>query len=122
MSSIYPANTLTFKCGAAIAKGTAVKPGADRDHVIVSAAKTSLNLGIAQNATTTAEDKVEVAMPGGGSKALLGGTAYFGDLLAPTTDGSLIVTTTAGDRVIAMALEDGVVGDMISVMVTAILI
>ncbi len=117
MSSTYPAKTLTFRSGAAIAKGVAVMPGADQDHVLVSAASTSLNIGIAQTETTDAEGAVEIAVHGGGGKALLGASVFFGDLLAPTSDGSLVATITGGDRVIAMALEDGDIGDMISVMV-----
>lgn len=123
MAAIFPPNVLTFKAGAAIAKGCVVKPGADNQHVIVSAAATSKNLGIAQNAVTTAEDKVEVAVPGGGAKALLGsGGCAFGDLLTSDANGALVVTTTPGDRVVAMAMDDGSAGDLVAVHVVCILI
>lgn len=116
MASIMTPNVLTFKAGAAIAKGCVVKPGADKDHVLVSAAATSKNFGIAQNAAVAAEDLVEVALPGGGAKGLCGGTISFGDLLTADADGKLVATTTANDKVVAQALEDGVVGDLISVL------
>ncbi len=115
MSAIRPPNVLTFKCGAAIEKGMIVKPGADNQHVIKSAAATSKNMGIALNATTTAEDKVEVAGVGGGAKVLLGDTVAFGDLITSDSAGKGVATVTAGDRYVAMALEDGVVGDLIAV-------
>lgn len=105
---------LTFKAGGAIAKGIAVKIGASNQHVVACSAKTDKSIGISQNAVTTAEELVEVALPGGGSKAKLGGTVSAGDLIAPTTDGSLIATTTANDRFIAVALEDGVIGDLVA--------
>lgn len=123
MSAISYPKLLTFKASAAIALGSAVKGGADNAHVSICSAKTDKHVGIAQNAVTAAEEKIEVALPGGGAKGLLGaGGAAFGDLLAPTTDGSLIVTTTAGDRYIAMAMEAGSAGDIIAVEVVAGLI
>jgi len=115
MSSYAQPNVLTFKAGAAIAQGCVVKPGADREHVLVSAAATSKNFGIAMNAASAAEDKVEVALPGGGAKGLAGGTVAFGDLLTSDADGKLVATTTANDRAVAMAMEDAVVGDLFSV-------
>lgn len=117
MASSSTPRISSFLAAAAIAKGVAVKAGADKSHVAICSAKTDKSIGIVQNAGTAAEDVLEVALQGGGAKALLGGTVSFGDLLAPTTDGSLIATTTANDRVIAMAMEDGVVGDLIGVEV-----
>lgn len=122
MSAYFPPNVLTLKAGAAIAKGCVVKPGADRDHVLVSAAATSKNLGIAQNAALAAEDLVEVAVDGGGAKGLCGDTVAFGDLLTADSVGKLVATTTPGDRYVAKAMEDGVVGDLIAVMVCSGLI
>lgn len=117
MAAINQANIMTFKAGSAIALGVAVKFGASRDYVVPCTAKTDKSIGIAQNATSVAEDKVEVALVGGGAKAKSGGVIALGDLLAPTTDGSLIVTTTANDRIIAVALEDAVAGDLVAVQV-----
>ncbi len=123
MSAIQTPNVLTFKCGAAISKGMVVKPGSDRDHVVKSAAATSLNLGLAMNDTTTAEDLVEIALPGGGGKALVGsGGCHFGDLLTSDSSGTLVVTTTPGDRYIAMAMDDASAGDLVAVAVVAGLI
>ncbi len=124
MSSHAEPRTLTFLTDTAtVAKGSVVKAGSDNKHVAKSAAATSLNIGLAQNATTSVGDKIEVALPGGGGKALLGiGGAAFGDLLTSDSSGTLVVTTTPGDRYIAMAMEAGVIGDLISVEVVAGLI
>ena len=118
MSSIFPPKVLTFKAGATgIVKGCVVKPGADNQHVLVSAAATDKNFGISLNAAAAAEDKVEVALPGGGAKALLGGTVAFGDYLTADASGKLVATTTANDKVVAQAMEDGVLNDLIAVHV-----
>lgn len=122
MASYMAPKVLTFKAGGAIKAGCAVKAGADNQHVVECTAATDKSIGIAQNAAASAEDKVEVALPGGGAKAKLGGTVSFGDLLAPTTDGSLIATTTPGDRYVAVAMEDGVVNDIASSQVSVGLI
>ena len=115
-------DVLTYNASAAIALGKAVTLDATGIIVTASNAKTDLSIGIAQNAVLAAGEAVEVALPGGGGKALLGGTVAAGDLLAPTTGGALIATTTPGDRYIAMAMQLGVSGDIIGVEVVAGLI
>lgn len=118
MSGHANANCLTFKADAAISKGMAVKAGSDRNHVAKATAATQKIIGLAMNDAATAEDKVEVALPGGGAKGLCGDTVSFGDLLTADSAGKLVATTTANDKVVAQALEDGVVGDLIAVSVT----
>lgn len=103
-----------YNASAAIAEGKAVTLDATGKIVTAANAVTDKSIGLAQNAATAVGDKVEVALPGGGGKALLGGTVAAGDLLAPTTGGALIATTTATNRWAAMAMEDGVSGDLIS--------
>ena len=123
MSSYPRPNMLTFKCAAAVVKGTVAKPGADAQHAVVSAAATSKNFGIFQSVTTTAEDPVEVALPGGGGLAKLGsGGCAFGDFLAADSNGALVVTTTPGNFVSAQALADGAEGDLVPVNVLSFLI
>lgn len=117
MSSYAQPNVLTFKADGVIIKGAAVKAGSDKAHVAIAAAATDKIVGIALNATTAAEDLVEIALPGGGSKAKAGGTVSFGDLLTADADGKLVATTTANNRVVAIAMEDAVVDDLFSVHV-----
>ncbi len=109
---------VTLKATAAIALAyLAVKPGADNEHAQVAAAATDKIIGISQNAPTTADDPLEIALPGGGGRAKLGGSVSFGDYLTSDADGKLIATTTANDRVIAKAMSDGVLNDVIGVEV-----
>lgn len=117
MASSLAPQIQIFKAGAAISKGMAVKPGADNNHVLKGSANTSLCIGVAQSAPTTAEDPVEVAVVGGGGKGLLGETVAAGNHLVSHTDGTLVKVNASGDNIIALAMADGVSGDLIDIMV-----
>ncbi len=114
MSSSSSQVMQTYFADGAIPKGSAVKIGTDKSHVALCTAVTDKSIGIAQTASTVIEDAIEVAI-GGGCKGLLSGTVSAGMLLTATTDGSLIVVASAGNRVIARAMQSGVAADMIGV-------
>lgn len=116
MASHLQPKILAFLATAAVAKGKAVKIGADDKHIAVGAANTNKVFGIIQNAPTAAEDVAEVAV-GGGAKALLGEACVAGNLLVSHTDGSLVLANAAGDFLVAQALEAGAIGDLIDVLV-----
>ncbi len=103
--------------GAAVPRGSAVKMGADAKHCIVGSANTSRCIGIALNAAVSAEDPVEVALPGGGAYALLSETVAAGNDLVSHTDGSLALPNAQGDEIIARALEGGGAGELVPVIV-----
>lgn len=117
MSSTLAPNCLTFRATAAIPRGSVVKPGATSDYVTKSTAATAKNMGVAQNAAEAADDLVEVALPGGGGFGLAGGTIAEGDLLTSDASGALIATTSANDRVVAVAMQDAVAGDIFSIQI-----
>ncbi len=117
MASSSAPKIQTYKADAAITKGMAVKFGTDGEHVAKSAAATDDHIGIAQSAPTTAEDAVEVAMPGGGGKGLLQASCTRGQLLTAHTDGKLKPIANANDRVIALSMNSGAAGDLIPVEV-----
>lgn len=119
MASSSDPKIYVLLAGAAIAKGKAVKIGADDNHVIAGTANTSRCLGVCQNEVTTAEDNVEIALPGGGAKGLLGETVAAGDLLVSHTDGTLVKANASGDHLIAKAMEGGASGDLIDIEVIA---
>lgn len=118
MASSSSPKVLAFLATAAIAAYKAVKAGADDKHVAVCSAASDESVGIVQNVATAAEDTLEVALPGGGAKALLGGTVAFGNYLAPDANGDLVVATT-GQRYIAIAMQAGVDNDVIGVEVAS---
>jgi hypothetical protein len=117
MASYSEPRISSFKQDGVVSAYLAVKPGTDAEHVAVASAATDKIIGIQQCASTAAEDIVEVAMPGGGGKAKLGGTVSFGDYLTADSDGKLIATTTANNKVCAQAMSDGVANDVIPVEV-----
>lgn len=117
MASSSAPRIQAFLADAAIAKGKVVKLGTDFKHVAVCSAATDKAFGIIQSAPTGAESVCEVALPGGGGKALAGGTIATGDLLASDANGALVATTTENDRVVAVAMESAVANDIFSVEV-----
>lgn len=120
MASSSEPKIVTVKCGAAISKGMVVKHDSSDDHVIKSAASTNKHIGIAQVAATTAEDLIEIALPGGGAKGLCGSVAVTrGDLLTADSTGALASTTSANDRIIGVAMASAVSGDLFDVQVVA---
>lgn len=120
MASHSQPRIVAFKSDtASIAIGSVVKAGSDKSHVAKAAAATEKAVGIAMSLVEAAEQAVEVAVQGGGAKGLLGGTVSFGDFLASDSDGKLVATTTANNKVIAQAMEDGVANDLIAVEVVS---
>lgn len=107
----------TFKATSSISKGQAVKM--DRSNpgqIVACGATTDEAFGIAQGAAS-ANQYVEVAMPGGGAKALAQTTIAAGKQLCSHTDGSLKPVTGANDRVIAVAQTSAVANDIFEVIV-----
>lgn len=116
MSSTSAPRFLTFIAGGAIPLGVPVKAGADKEHVVVCTAASDKSIGIAQSVAAASGDTVEVALPGGGAKALSQGAISMGDILVPSTAG-VVASTANGERHCAMAMEDAVSGDLFAVEV-----
>jgi hypothetical protein len=117
MSTYSKPRVSSFKADGAIARGKAVKVGTDKQHVAVCSATTDKAIGIALNTVTTAEDQIEVALPGGGAKGLAQASFTAGQLLVPSTTGDLKKIASANDRIIAMAKQDASAGDLCDVEV-----
>ncbi len=101
---------------AAISPYLFVKAGAADGQVAVAAAATDKLLGISNQVGFAANDTSEyVAL--GEAKLKLGGTVALGDPLTSDASGQGITTSTAGNRVGAIALQAGVIGDVIAVQV-----
>lgn len=114
-----------FIAGGTIQAGSAVKFGADSEHVVACGASTDMAIGIAQIAITAGSTaaastvasgaQVEVAIPGGGAKGAAHGTITAGEMLCSYTDGTLQPTTGAGDRIIGIAMDGAAAGDIFNV-------
>lgn len=122
MASHSEPRILSFRASAAIVKGRAVKIDSDRETIVECSANGDGAIGVAQNALSTADAAAgvhcEVALQGGGGKGLAGETITAGKLLVPASDGDLEQTNASGDRVIAMAMEDAVAGDLFAIEIS----
>lgn len=119
MSAHSSPRVSSFKIDAAISKGMACKFGSDKSHVAKGSANTSKIVGLAREAGATAEDVIEVCLPGGGGPGLLGENVSAGAYLCSHTDGSLVLPNAAGDHVCAIAQEAGSSGEVIACEVVA---
>ena len=116
MASSKAPEILAYLADAALAAYKIVKVGTDQEHAAVCSAGTDKAIGITQCASTAAEDLLEVAVMGG-AKVKIGGTVSVGDLLTSDSSGLAVATTSANDRVIGIAMESGVVNDVIGCQV-----
>ena len=60
-----------------------------------------------------AANKPVTVQYGGQSKAIAGGVITAGDRLTADSSGKMVATTTAGNRVIGIALESGTTNDIV---------
>jgi hypothetical protein len=106
----------TFYAGAAVAANRIVKPGADDTKVVQGAAATDKLIGVSDNLGGASGDTIDVILDG---VALVkaGGTIAFGDLITSDATGQGVVTTTASNRVIGVAMEAAVSGDLFGVRI-----
>ncbi|MBN2895046.1 MAG: DUF2190 family protein [Campylobacterales bacterium] len=107
---------LTFVAGAAIAANTLVKFGSADGEVAQAAAATDGVIGISELGAEGAGDRVDVTLAGI-EEVTYGGTVTRGDLLTTDANGRAISATVAGSRIIGYALESGVAGDIVGVMI-----
>jgi len=116
MASYLKPYVNTLKAGEALSAKAFhfVKFGADADHVIACSSAGEKSVGVVMNAPAAAEDMAEIAYLGG-AKVKLAGTVAVGGEIACNAAGAG-VAAAAGDYVRAIAMEAGVSGDVIGVM------
>ena len=96
------------------AEGKSVK--ATSGKVELSATST-LAIGVVRVGAAVA-DKADIAMPGDIAPVLLGGTVKAGDTLVIGSGSTFTAATpTDGDIIGAIALEDGVSGDLVDALI-----
>jgi hypothetical protein len=117
MASYSTPRIFSYKATAAITKGRAVMLGADSKHVTIATGPTVGLVGVSQGDAPNAEDTIEVSLQGGGGKGLAGGTIARGDLLTSDANGALVVATVAGSRLVGMAMDAAVAGDLFAIEV-----
>lgn len=108
-----------FNAGAAIAARRIVKFGADKNTVIQGAAVGDALLGVSTFVAAAITERCDVVLSGA-ADVEYGGTVTLGALLTSDTVGRAVVAAPAAgtnNRIIGMALEDGVIGDIGSVVI-----
>jgi len=105
----------TFTASGAITQYYFCKGTTTDGEVAVASANDSKILGI-NNLAAASGDSVDVCLPGEMTWLKLSGTVAAGDTLMPHTDGTGRVATTTKCQG-ALALENGVTGDIIEVLV-----
>ncbi len=108
------------KCTAAISTAfTFATPGADDDTFSVASASTNPLIGVFQTTTVNAGDSAEV-MVSGISNIVLGGTVTRGQLVTSNASGEAVAVASyppgAGVWTAGVALESGVSGDIIAIL------
>lgn len=116
MASYSNSDIVSFKIDSAVVAGQVVKFGTDDEHIAAASAVSDALIGVAQEAATTAEDLVEVAI-GGGARALCGDTVTRGAKLTVDASGYVVVSSTANDQIIGIAMQAGVVNDLIWIQI-----
>lgn len=90
--------------------------GADLEHVAKATAATDKIIGTANHDveynSASGDEPLEVCMNGGGAPFKAGGTIQLGDMLTADANGDIVATTTSGNRVVGVATQDAVVGDI----------
>ena len=74
-------------------------------------------IGVSGSRPVAANETVEVAITGI-AKVEYGGNVTRGDLLTAKADGTAIATSTAGNRVVGVAMQSGVDGDIGEVLLS----
>ena len=117
MASTSKPRILTFQADGSIAKGKAVKVGHANGWVAIGAATTDRCIGIAQVTASASGKAIEVAIQGGGAKALAGASIAAGKDVVCNTDGTVVVPTGSLDEMIGRAIDGGLTNDLIDIEV-----
>lgn len=106
--------------GGAISKHRIVKFGADADHAVQAAAVGDKLIGVNGELDVVADERVDIALTGAATVEY-GGNVSEGDLLTTDANGKAVAAAPAtgvNNRVIGVALLDGVDGDYGSVLLS----
>lgn len=117
MSQSQYSGSKGFRATAALGKGIAVKLSSG--EVVVATAGTDKIVGVTENSCEAGEVvSVRLRSGAGTIKVKLAGNVSVGAFVTATTAGELIATTTAANEIVGQALESGVDGDLIEVMLS----
>lgn len=105
----------TFTCGSAIAGYTLVTLASAAGAVEAANAVTDVLIGVTTQIGSQDNGRVDVVM-GGVTEVKIGGSVTKGDVLTTDASGHAVTATQATDRVIGLALQTAVAGDIASIL------
>jgi hypothetical protein len=96
------------------AEGYSVKASSGK---VLKSANSPLAIGVVRVGAAVGA-KADIAMPGDIAPVILAGTVYKGDLLAIDSNSKFAAATPSdGDIIGAVAMEDGVAGDLVDALI-----
>jgi len=86
-------------------------------EIVLAAAATDVLIGVLMNKPNAGENAdVQLINSQGTCKVILGGSVSAGNMLTADSAGKAVATTSTGNYILGMALEDGDSGDVIEFM------
>lgn len=119
MGRLNPTQTINYRTGGAIAAYRIVRHGGADDTVVQASAATDAVFGVSTSVASPANDRCDV-VEGGIAEVEYGGAVTRGQFLVADAQGRAVAAAPAAGanvRVIGIAQESGVLGDIGSVKV-----
>lgn len=110
-----PSHIKTFIAAAAIAGRKLVTFGTGKT-VVEATAATDPIIGIAEQIGSSDNGRVDVII-NGIAEAVAGGNITRGNVLTADATGNVVVSAQATDRIIGIAMDDAVAGDVVDVLI-----
>lgn len=112
MSQYNEGKLLTFEAAGDLSakQYLIVKPGSGENDIAVASAASDELLGVLQNDPVQYQEAA--VMIDGTTKVIAGGSISKGAMITTDSNGKAIATTTAGNKVIGIAIEDADANDV----------
>lgn len=117
MATQVESRNRSFKAGADLSAKQYFIVKLSSGNVVLASAATDIILGVLQNKPKSGENAdVTLANAQGTVKVVAGGSISAGNMVTADSAGKAVATTTVGNYILGMALEDADSGDVFEVM------
>lgn len=111
-----PTHIKSFKSPSAIEGRKVVTFGAADGEVVTATAPTNTLIGISEQIGSRDNDRVDVVIAGI-CEAKAGGNITRGEYLTVNGSGDVVAASASTDRIVGMAMQNGVANDVIDVLI-----
>ena len=112
-----PTHIKSFIAPAAIAGRLLVTFGSADHEVVAASAVSDTLLGVSEQIGSRDNDRVDVII-GGICEVSCGGNITRGDILTANASGQAVTSGAGTDRIAGIAMQNGVAGDVIDILIT----